>query len=91
MRFLTPGDFGIAAARAGAREVVFVDSSHVALELAEANAQLNGVADRCTFVEGDVLQLLSHESPGGPFDVISMDPPAYARSKKHLPVAIKSL
>jgi 23S rRNA (cytosine1962-C5)-methyltransferase len=87
--FCYSGGFGIAAARAGAKEVVFVDSSQSALELAEENARLNGVADRCTFVEGDALQLLAHPSPGGPFDVISVDPPAYARTKKHLPVALK--
>ncbi|OGR90977.1 MAG: hypothetical protein A2992_04280 [Elusimicrobia bacterium RIFCSPLOWO2_01_FULL_59_12] len=88
--FCYSGGFGIAAARAGARAVVFVDSSQPALELAEANAQLNDVADRCTFVQGDALQLLSHQNPGGPFDVIVVDPPAYARSKKHLPVALKA-
>jgi 23S rRNA (cytosine1962-C5)-methyltransferase len=88
--FCYSGGFGISAARAGAREIVFVDSSESALQLAEANAQLNGASDRCTVVQGDALQLLSHESPGGPFDVISVDPPAYARSKKHLPVALKA-
>jgi 23S rRNA (cytosine1962-C5)-methyltransferase len=60
------------------------------LELAEANAALNGVANQSTFVHGDALQLLAHENPGGPFDVIVIDPPAYARSKKHLPVALKA-
>ncbi len=88
--FCYSGGAGIAAARAGARQVVFVDSSHPALELAEANAQLNGVAERCMFVEGDALQLLSHPNPEGPFDVIVLDPPAYARSKKHLPAALKA-
>src|SRR4029077_15866944 len=41
-------------------------------------------------VEGDALALLAAKSPGGPFDVISIDPPAYARSKKHLPAALKA-
>ncbi len=88
--FSYSGAFGIAAALGGAKEVVFVDSAHAALELAQANAELNGVADRTTCVEGDALALLAHESPGGPFDVISIDPPAYARSKKHLPAALKA-
>ncbi len=88
--FSYSGAFGIAAANAGAKEVVFVDSAHAALELAQANAELNGIADRTTCVEGDALALLAHESPGGPFDVISIDPPAYARSKKHLPAALKA-
>ncbi len=88
--FSYSGGFGIAAARAGAKEVVFVDSAHAALELAQENAELNGIADRITCVEGDALALLARENPGGPFDVISIDPPAYARSKKHLPAALKA-
>lgn len=88
--FCYSGGLGIAAARAGARQVVFVDSSQAALELAEANAQRNEVLERSTFVEGDALALLAHPNPGGPFDVIAVDPPAYARSKKHLPAALKA-
>ena len=38
----------------------------------------------------DAIAYLEHEHPEGPFDVISIDPPAYARSKKHLPVALKA-
>lgn len=88
--FCYSGGFGIAAAREGAKEVVLVDSAHAALELAQANAELNEVADRVTCVEGDALALLAHENPSGPFDVIAIDPPAYARSKKHLPAALKA-
>jgi len=83
------GAFGIAAGLAGAREIVFVDSSHAALELTQENAERNGLAGKYTCVEGDALALLAKEPPGGPFDVISIDPPAYARSKKHLPMALK--
>ncbi len=88
--FCYSGGFGIAAGLAGAKEVVFVDSAHAALELAQENAELNGLAERSTCVEGDALALLARENPGGPFDVIAIDPPAYARSKKHLPAALKA-
>lgn len=88
--FCYSGGFGIAAGRAGAREIVFVDSAQPALELATANAERNGLSDKATFVQGDAVELLGHENPGGPFDVISIDPPAYARSKKHLPAALKA-
>lgn len=88
--FCYSGGFGIAAGLAGAREVVFVDSSEDALILAEANAKRNALAGKTTFVEGDVLKLFEHSSPGGPYDVISIDPPAFARSKKHLPAALKA-
>jgi len=88
--FCYSGGFGIAAGLAGAREIVFVDSSEAALTLAEANAKRNALAAQTTFVEGDVLKLLEHASPGGPYDVISIDPPAFARAKKHLPAALKA-
>jgi 23S rRNA (cytosine1962-C5)-methyltransferase len=88
--FCYSGGFGIAAAGAGAREVVFVDSSHPALELAEKNAVQNGLTGKFTCVEGDALALLAADPPGGPFDVISIDPPAYARTRKHLPIALKA-
>lgn len=88
--FCYSGAFGIAAARAGAREVVFIDSAQPALELAEANARLNHVGDRCVFVKGDALKLLASGPAAGAFDVISIDPPAYARSRKHIPVALKA-
>jgi len=88
--FCYSGGFGITAGLHGAREIVFADSSQPALEMAEANVALNDLAEKSTFVQGDAVELLEHENPGGPFDVISVDPPAYARSKKHLPAALKA-
>ena len=41
------GGFAINAALYGATEVVGVDSSAAAIEMAERNAGLNDVADRC--------------------------------------------
>ncbi len=84
------GGFGIAAARAGAREVVFNDSSETALGLAEENVQLNGLTLPTAFVEGDSEKLLERVPPGGAFEAISIDPPAFAKSKKHLPMALKA-
>lgn len=88
--FCYSGGFGIAAGLAGAKEVVFLDSASAALELASENAEQNGLADIATFVEGDAVELFSNPPPGGPFEVVSIDPPAYARSKKHLPAALKA-
>ena len=88
--FCYSGGFGIAAARAGAAQVIFADSSQPALELAETNATQNGFIDRSLFVRGDAVELLEKGRSEKPFDVISIDPPAYARSKKHLMVALKA-
>lgn len=88
--FCYTGGFGLSAAAHGASRVVLVDSSEPALELAQANAQLNGVSESCAFVHGDALTLLSQEGQKNQFDIIVLDPPAYARSKKHLPKALKA-
>lgn len=88
--FCYSGAFGVAAARAGAREVVFADSAHAALEWVDRNVEANDLRVPVTLIEGDVLDLLSRPAPGGPFEWISIDPPAYAKSKKHLPQALKA-
>lgn len=66
------------AAKAGAREVVAVDSSASALDLARANAEANGVANAIDFRLGDVEEILVDE---GPFDVVIIDPPAFAKGR----------
>ena len=84
------GGFGIAAGRAGAAQVVFADSSVPALDLARANAEQNRLSDRSVFIHGDAVELLEKGRSEKPFDVISIDPPAYARSKKNLMVALNT-
>ena len=77
------GGFGIhAAVIGGAREVVAVDSSQLALELAKENAELNGVAGKFTFVKGDAFKVLKKMAQEGEkFDSIVIDPPAFAKSR----------
>ncbi|BHH86181.1 class I SAM-dependent rRNA methyltransferase [Desulforhopalus sp. 52FAK] len=77
------GSFAIQAAAMGAKEVWAVDASRFALEMAEKNAQLNGVGDIFTGAEGDafdVLRALRDEEEQ--FDVIVVDPPAFIKRKK---------
>src|SRR5437588_12397716 len=52
--FCYTGGFGLHAARAGAVSVLGVDQSEPALELARANARLNGL-ENLTFVKDDVF------------------------------------
>ncbi len=52
-------------------EVLFADISEGALAVAQKNAEHNGVADRATFQQMDVLAAL----PEGRFDVIVSNPP----------------
>ncbi len=82
--FCYTGGFAVQMARAGAREVVAVDSSAKALALAGENARLNGVAGRIRFVEAEVFEFLRQE--GGEFDLIVLDPPAFIKKRRDLEI-----
>lgn len=66
------------AAKAGASEILAVDSSQAALDLAGANAEKNGVAAHIDFRCGDVEEILAEEPP---FDIVIVDPPAFAKGR----------
>jgi len=86
------GGFSLHAALAGAASVEAVDSSESAIELARANAELNGVADRCSFEVADALEDMSaRHRRRERFDLVMVDPPSYTRSKKQLPQARRAL
>ena len=77
------GAWGVQAAVFGASEVVCVDNSAAALDLVEHNAALNGLAEKMTLVEGQVMDALRElKSADEKFDVIIADPPAFISSRK---------
>jgi 23S rRNA (cytosine1962-C5)-methyltransferase len=81
------GAWGVRAARGGAREVLCVDSSAAALELAAKNAERNGV--KLATIKGDAFDVLEDlAKKGSRFDVVIIDPPAFAKRKKELPKAL---
>jgi 23S rRNA (cytosine1962-C5)-methyltransferase len=81
------GAWGVRAAHLGAREVTCVDSSAAALDLAAANAQRNRVA--LLTRKGDAFDVLEEfAKQGARFDVVIVDPPAFAKRKKDLPKAL---
>ena len=89
------GAFSIHAAKGGADFVATVDVSRTALETSERQFTLNHLdpADesRHLFLEADVFDLLrEQEIPGAPYDLIICDPPALAKSSKHLPQALRA-
>ena len=76
------GSFALHAAAAGARSVVGVDYSADATAQAVRNAELNGAAERCEFVTANCFdQLRAWERDGRQFDVIVLDPPAFAKNR----------
>jgi 23S rRNA (cytosine1962-C5)-methyltransferase len=99
------GAWGVRALHAGAREVLCIDSSAPALELAASNAAGNGAdsggkgpaggrpADsrpgKLNTVKGDAFDVLEElAAKGERFDVVVIDPPAFAKRKKDLPKAL---
>ena len=88
--FTHTGSFALNAAIAGAREVIAVDVSETALELAKRNAILNGVQDRLQFVTADVFEFLPNQlALQQTYDVIILDPPAFAKAKDAVKMAVR--
>lgn len=81
------GAWAVRAAKSGASEVISVDSSASALELAARNGERNGVTVSTRKGDAfDVLEQLAQEP--GRFDVVIVDPPAFAKRRKDLPKAL---
>jgi len=90
------GGFALSAAKGGATEVVGVDSSAPALEVARENARLNGFGDgdegrgRVWFEKGDAGDYLSRAvASGEEFDLVVLDPPKLAPTRASLPAALR--
>jgi 23S rRNA (cytosine1962-C5)-methyltransferase len=80
------GAWGVRAAAGGASDVLCIDSSASALELAQRNGQANALKIRTRKADAfDALEELARE--GARFDVVIVDPPAFAKRKKDLPKA----
>lgn len=83
------GAFSVYAAAAGARRVVSVDSSSTAVQLAQQNFALNNLPIVPeNFVTADVFHFL--RSTTQKFDLIILDPPAFARRQKDLENAARA-
>ena len=82
--FCYTGGFAINALHAGARTVLAIDSSALALAAARENAALNGVRGDEPWLERDVFQTLRRfRDEGRRFDVIVLDPPKFAPTAAH--------
>lgn len=88
--FTHTGSFALNAGAAGAREVLGVDASELGVKQAGENARLNGMEDRVRFQCADVFELLPRlEQEGKKFDVVILDPPAFAKSRNSIKNAVK--
>lgn len=88
--FCYTGAWGIHAARYGAREVIGMDSSEKALALARSNADRNAVGTVCQFLKEDVFDGLRRlDSARERFDMVILDPPAFAKSRTKVKEALR--
>ena len=79
--FSYTGGFAVYALSGGAKNVINVDTSGKALEIAKENVKLNGLCiDKCAFLEQDVKAYLKHVDRH--FDIVILDPPAFIKDRK---------
>ena len=87
--FTHTGSFALNAAMGGAKHVTAVDVSESAVEMARANAELNGLSDVVDCVAANVFDLLPQLEKEPPkYDFIILDPPAFTKSRKTVANAI---
>ncbi len=81
--FSHTGAFGLNAARAGAQSVLAADISAEAVDTLRRNVALNGANDVMRAVEADAFDVLRDcERAGERFDLVVLDPPAFARNAR---------
>ncbi len=90
--FTYQGGFALHLARVCA-SVAGVDASRPALEIAEQNEQLNRAQHGCSeieWIEANAFDLLKdYATAGRQYDTIVLDPPAFAKTKRTVPTALR--
>lgn len=89
--FCHTGGFGIGCAAAGAAQVTLLDRSEHALATAQQAAATNGVADRVAAIRAEAMEALERMAgEGRRFGVVVADPPAFAKTRKDQPAALRA-
>jgi len=84
------GAFSVQAACAGAAAVLGIDRSEPALKLSAEAAALNRVGETCSFHRGEAFGEAARLAAAGErFDIVIADPPAFAKSRKDVPAALR--
>lgn len=88
--FSHTGGFACHAAAGGAREVIAVENSEAAVTLGQENARLNGFENIIRFETANAFDFLrAAADEGQQFDVIILDPPAFAKNRRALDRAFR--
>jgi len=86
--FCYTGGFSLAALFGGAARVDSVDISGPALQICRENVLLNGFdPNEHGFYQADVFDFLDQKQ--SEYDLVILDPPAFAKKKKDIPAALK--
>ena len=79
------GAWGIEAALYGASDVTCIDSSALSATWIQSNAELNGVSNKIHVITDDAFDALKNlQQAKEKFDVIILDPPAFAKKQKDI-------
>ncbi|MCX7874800.1 MAG: class I SAM-dependent rRNA methyltransferase [Melioribacteraceae bacterium] len=88
--FCNSGGFGLHAIYNKCSKVTFVDSSITEIENVKNNLALNKFDTKVELINSDVFDFMEEEIlKNKKYDVVNIDPPAFAKSKKSIPTAIK--
>ncbi|KLU67873.1 ribosomal RNA large subunit methyltransferase I [Desulfosporosinus acididurans] len=88
--FSHTGSFMLHACLYGAKKVTCVDISEKAIEMAKRNALLNGFLHRTQFVAENAFDFLRNQvNEKKTWDVVILDPPAFAKSRQVLEGALR--
>lgn len=86
--FSYTGGFSVYALHGKATHVDMVEIDQTACQLCEKNLQLNHCSDASyQIMQGDAFDFLAHESLD--YDLVILDPPAFAKKRKELDGAIR--
>jgi 23S rRNA (cytosine1962-C5)-methyltransferase len=86
--FTYQGGFALTMASRAAH-IEAVDLSAQALETARRNQELNGITN-ATFHEGNSFDVLkAYDDAKRQFDVVVLDPPAFAKNRESIPAAVR--
>jgi 16S rRNA (guanine966-N2)-methyltransferase len=69
------GALGVEALSRGAARAVLVDADHAAIAAIDANLAATGFAPDATVVRRSAASYVTAGAPGGPFDLVFLDPP----------------
>lgn len=86
--FTYNGGFALSIA-ANAAHVEATDLSAAAVSIARENQHLNGISN-VTFTEANSFDTLkAHDTSGRSFDMVILDPPAFAKNRESVPAALR--